>query len=129
MKSFTPTLLLMIGILSTGCFCHHRRPMPVAAPTAATASPAANPSANAPRPILMPDTSLSGRVVSYNDVGRFAVLNFPVGHVPAVGQNLFLYRNGLKVAEIKVTGPQRDENIVADIISGDAQAGDEVRDQ
>jgi hypothetical protein len=129
MKSFTPMLLLMVGILATGCFYHHRRPMPVAAPTAATASPAANPSTNAPRPIVMPGTSLSGKVVSCNDVGRFVVLNFPVGHMPAVGQNLFLYRNGLKVAEIKVTGPQRDENIVADIVSGDAQAGDEVRNQ
>jgi hypothetical protein len=35
----------------------------------------------------------------------------------------------LKVAEVKVTGPQRDNNIVADLVSGDAQVGDEVRDQ
>jgi hypothetical protein len=35
----------------------------------------------------------------------------------------------LKVAEIKVTGPQRDNNTVADLVSGDAQVGDEVRDQ
>jgi hypothetical protein len=44
-------------------------------------------------------------------------------------QQLFLYRAGLKVAELKVTGPQNDDNIVADLVNGDAQTGDEVRDQ
>jgi hypothetical protein len=38
-----------------------------------------------------------------------------------------LYRNGLKVGELRVTGPQQDANIVADVITGDAAAGDEVR--
>ena len=31
--------------------------------------------------------------------------------------------------EVKITGPQLDENIVADIVAGDAEAGDEVRDR
>jgi hypothetical protein len=31
------------------------------------------------------------------------------------------------VGEIQITGPQRDNNSVADIIFGDAQKGDEVR--
>jgi hypothetical protein len=35
----------------------------------------------------------------------------------------------LKIAEVKVCGPQRDDNIVADLVSGDAEVGDEVRDQ
>jgi hypothetical protein len=68
-------------------------------------------------------------VSAYNAVGRFVVLSFPVGRMPRLDQTLFLYRNGLKVAEVKVTGPQRDNNVVADIISGDAQAGDEVRSE
>lgn len=127
MKSFVPALLLVVGVLSTGCL-HHRRALaatqrPAVAPTAATAP------ASVPQPIVTPDTSVAGRVASYNDVGRFVVLSFPVGHVPTIGQSLFLYRNGFKVAAIRITGPQRDENIVADVVSGDAQMGDEVRDQ
>ena len=65
----------------------------------------------------------------YNDAGRFVVLEFPVGHMPASEQRLFVYRGGLKVGEIKVTGPQRDDHIVADLTGGEAQAGDEVRDR
>ncbi len=68
-------------------------------------------------------------MVSYNAAGRFVVLSFPVGQMPAMGQSLFLYRDGLKTGEVKITGPQRDNNIVADVVTGDAQAGDEVRDQ
>jgi hypothetical protein len=35
----------------------------------------------------------------------------------------------LKAGEVKISGPQRDNNIVADLVNGDAQVGDEVRDQ
>jgi hypothetical protein len=123
MKSLVPLSLLIVGIMGAGCIFHRH---PHAVPPPAAAAPRA---AVAPQPIVTPSASPSGGVVSYNAVGRFVVLNFPVGHVPAVGQGLFLYRNGLKTAEIKVTGPQRDENIVADIVSGDAQVGDEARSQ
>jgi len=57
------------------------------------------------------------------------VLNFPEGRVPKLEQHLFLYRGGLKTAEVKVVGPQQETSIVADIISGEAQPGDTVRDQ
>jgi hypothetical protein len=49
--------------------------------------------------------------------------------MPKMDQILFLYRAGLKVGEVKITGPQSDNNIVADLTTGDTQAGDEVRDQ
>jgi hypothetical protein len=35
----------------------------------------------------------------------------------------------LKVAEVKITGPQQETSILADIVSGDADLGDTVRDQ
>jgi hypothetical protein len=79
--------------------------------------------------IVTPDNSLAGKVVLFNSVGRFVVLGFPVGQMAKMDQMLFLYRAGLKVAEVKITGPQRDNDTVADLISGDAQVGDEVRDQ
>jgi hypothetical protein len=47
----------------------------------------------------------------------------------AVGQSLNLYRRGLKVGEVKVTGPQREDNIVADLVAGEAGVGDEARGQ
>jgi hypothetical protein len=79
--------------------------------------------------ILTPETGLSGRVVRVNPSGRFAILNFPIGHLPSLEQRLNVYRLGLKTGEILVTGPQLDDNIVGDVVAGDAQPGDEVRDR
>jgi hypothetical protein len=79
--------------------------------------------------IVTPDTSLEAKVISVNPVGRFVVLNFPGGQLPKLQQTLFIYRAGLAVAEAKVTGPQQENNIVADLVSGEARIGDTVRDQ
>jgi hypothetical protein len=49
--------------------------------------------------------------------------------MPKLEQSLFLYREGMKVGEVKITGPQRENNTVADLVTGEAQVGDEVRDQ
>jgi len=85
--------------------------------TAATLSPA----------IVTPDSSLAATVVAVNQVGRFVVLSFSGGPMPRMDQSLFIYHEGLKVAEVKITGPRQDINIVADVVSGDAQVGDSVR--
>jgi hypothetical protein len=91
--------------------------------------PQALQSAAAPAPIVTPDYSLAAKVVSVNNVGRFVVLSFPASQMPKMDQVLFLYRAGLKTAEVRITGPQQDSNIVADLVSGDAQVGDTGRDQ
>jgi hypothetical protein len=111
---------LTVALLANGCGLFHRE-----SKTVQTAAPAAP----APPTIVTPDNSLTAKVISYNPAGRFVVLGFPVGQMPRLEQGLFLYRNGLKVGEVKVTGPQRDNNIVADLVAGEAQAGDEVRDR
>jgi hypothetical protein len=49
--------------------------------------------------------------------------------MPEAGQTLFLYRAGVKVGQIKITGPQRDNDTVGDLADGDAQEGDDVRAQ
>jgi hypothetical protein len=98
-------------------------------PAPATTKAATASAAPAMPIIVTPDNSLAGKVLAYNSPGHFVVLDFPAGPMPKVDQTLFLYRAGLKVAEVKITGPQRDNNTVADVVSGDAQAGDEVRDQ
>jgi hypothetical protein len=115
MKKFVSLLPVLAGLLLAGCV--HEKPMHATAPIAPTQT------------IVTPDNSLAGKVVSYNEVGRFVVLNFPSGQLPQMDHHLFLYRAGLKVAELVVTGPQNEDNTVADLVSGDAQPGDEVRDQ
>lgn len=86
-------------------------------------------SAKPAAPIVTPDTTLVGKVVSANVNARFVVLNFPLGRLPQVGGVLGVFRNNLKVGEVKVSGPQRDDNIVADVAAGEAQKDDEVRDR
>ena len=82
-----------------------------------------------PPPIVTPASALAGKVVGVNSPGRFVVLNFPLGKMAAPEQRLDLYRRGVKVGEVKITGPQREDNIVADLVSGDAELGDDVRSQ
>ena len=82
---------------------------------------------NGGRLLVTPENSLTGRVLTYNEPGRFVVLDFPVGKLPGSDRTLFVYRQGLKVGEIKITGPSRDLNTVADITAGECQPGDEVR--
>jgi hypothetical protein len=77
--------------------------------------------------VVSPDPTLVGKIVTFNSAGRFVVLNFPVGRLPAAGQVLGVYRQGTKIGETRVSGPQLDDNIVGDLTDGQAQAGDEVR--
>ena len=123
MKLHSFSFLLLAGLIVSGC-AHHPAPPPepAPAPTTSNATPV-------PEPIVTPDTSLSAKVVRYNSVGRFVVLSFPVGQMPQAGQTFFLYRAGMKAGEVKITGPQRDNDIVADLTAGDAQVGDDVREQ
>jgi hypothetical protein len=79
--------------------------------------------------IVTPDSLLIGKVTTFNTAGRFVVLNFSAGRMPSLDQMLFVYREGLKVGEVRVTGPERDDNTIADLISGEAAKGDEVRDK
>ncbi len=115
MKSFTLVTLLVAALLASGCSIFHHRPKPAKPEPAST--------------IVTPDNSLTAKVVSFNPAGRFVVLSFPVGQMPRLDQGLFLYRDGMKVGEVKITGPQRENNIVADLVNGEAQVGDEVRDR
>ncbi len=79
------------------------------------------------RLVVTPDTSLVGKVARVNVAGRFVVLNFPIGRMPLLEQRLNLYRHGLKVGEVRIAGPQDDDNIVADLLTGDAEVGDQAR--
>jgi hypothetical protein len=107
--------LLVAGILLSGCASHRQKPI--------TPAPVAS------KTIVTPDASLAAKVVQYNSIGRYVVLSFPAGKLPKAGDNLYIYHNGLKVAEVKTDTWQLNSYVVADLVTGDAQIGDEVRDQ
>jgi len=107
---------VMAGLLS-GCGWFHRgqaRPAPV------TVAPV-------PPVIVTPAQTSAAYVLLVNDSGRFVVLNFPGGQVPAEGKILDIYRNGLKTAEVKLSKFRQENNVTADILTGEVRKGDEAR--
>jgi hypothetical protein len=93
------------------------------------AAPAPPPKAAVEKPVTTPDLRSVGLVAAVNAAARFAVINYPPGAVPKAGQHLGVYRNGLKVGEVTVTGPERDNNTVGDIVQGDIQVHDQTRQE
>ena len=77
--------------------------------------------------IVTPGGSLPGTVVSVSPTARFVVVQFPIGEMPPLNQRMNAYRQGLRVAELRISGPQRDLHTVADIIAGECRVADEVR--
>lgn len=116
---------LLLLLSSTGClFGRHKKS---AAPPPANVNLAPGSTNAAENFTITPDQGVVGRVSSVNGDLHFVVLTFPFGHLPPVGSRMNIFRNGAIVGEVKISGPQRDDNSVADIILGDAQKGDEVR--
>ena len=97
MKNLYLLTVLLVAFLAISCK-HKSEP----------AKPAATPA----KVVVTADVSAGARVVSVNTVGRFVVLSFPNGDLPRVQHPMFLYRAGLKVAAIKITGTfrQRDNS-------------------
>jgi hypothetical protein len=125
MKNFPVLAVLLLAFCLSGCSWFHWHKSTSATTMKKPAAPA---------PIVTPDLSLAAKVVSVNEVARFVVLNFPPHQLPKLGQTVFLYHAGLKVAEVKITGTvsagtldTQNNNVVADLISGTAQVGDSVR--
>ncbi len=106
--------MLLCAVAASGCAKKKNAGSSTGARTGTTVTPA--------------DKLVAGHVGTVNAVGRFVVLNFPTGKMPVENQKLNIYRKEVKVAEVKVTGPQRGENVVADIASGEPEVGDEARE-
>ncbi len=124
--SMPALLVLLIALLLAGC-ARNAANGPgygTAGKPALTGETAANQNLGTAPAIL-----LVGKVVRVEPSARFVVLNFPVGRFPALDQHLNLYRNGIKVGEVKVSAWQNDDIVVADILAGESQVGDEVRDR
>jgi len=129
MKSLL-SVLLLVALAFTAC-ARRKRSAPQADTTAESSMFSSFPETRRlnQKLIVTPENGLMGRVAMVNPDGHFVILNFPVGQVPAVDQRLNLYRRGLKVGEVKVSGPQQDDNVAADILAGDSEVGDEVREK
>jgi hypothetical protein len=111
------TGILCAAALLCGCASHK----------ASAPKPAAN---NAPaKTDVTPDLRPAGQVEMVNAEARFVVVNYPPGGVPKPGRRLNVYRGGMKVGEVKVTGPERDNNTVADILAGEVQIHDQTREE
>lgn len=112
----------LIAVLVTGCATSGK--------TNHEAAQAAEAQPWRQRLMATPDANLLvGSVALYNAPGRFVVLDFPIGKMPAPETMMFVYRRGLKVGEVRITGPERDNKTVGDLIVGEAQKGDEVCNQ
>jgi hypothetical protein len=119
-------LLLVLSL--TGCFWRRERTQAHFAPVGVSDSPTNAPDTNNVFTIT-PAQGPNGHIASVNANLNFAVVTFPIGQMAQKDSLLYVYRNGNKAAELKVTGPQQDDNTVADIVSGVALPGDEVREK
>jgi hypothetical protein len=113
--------MLLLAFAFAGC----RSNSPEARSSASSTGVAAS---QEPATIIAPAPA-RGRVASVNASARFVVLRFPIGGMPALQKRLAVYRQGAKVGELRVSGPQYDNNTVADIISGECRIGDEAREE
>ena len=119
---------LLLALALAGCAVKGTASRPAAAPLRAgdLAAPTRTATTNQTL-IVTPESAPTGKVELVNTTGRFVTLRFPLGRLPAVEQRLGIYRRGIKVGEAKVTGPQREDRIVADLVAGEAEVGDEAR--
>jgi hypothetical protein len=102
-------------IATTGCFFHRKTQTPAKQAT--------------PPAVVTPDFKAAGKIVVFNNEAKFAIVNFPFTTMPKPDQRLAVYRKGLKVGELRSTAQQKDNNVVADLMTGTAQNGDDVREE
>ncbi len=69
----------------------------------------------------------SGRVHKVNQGLRFVVIDYTLGGMPPLDSILSVYRAGEKVGEVRLSGPERNGFVAADIVEGFLQVEDEVR--
>ncbi|MBE7499803.1 MAG: hypothetical protein HS113_05740 [Verrucomicrobiales bacterium] len=131
---------VILGVFALGTACSPLKESPASAHPAAVApdgvAPAkpaaprpAGPPAPEPRyPVLTPITPVQGRVVFLNAKLRFVIVDFTFHQLPQAGQRLGLYRGTARVGEVRVSGPFRGQTTVADVMSGEARVGDQVRE-
>ena len=98
-----------------------------AAPMAGTAASATNPVL--PRyPIVKVVDRSTGRVATVSTQALFVVVDFGFNPLPRPEQRLTVFRTNQPVGTLRMTGAPNGSFMAADIMSGEARPGDEVRD-
>jgi hypothetical protein len=125
-------IAMLCGVLLLGAACQSGpKKAPFESQTTPVPGPAAQKSSGPARKAgpetVVPINPIIGKVVSVNPSLRFVVVDFMTGPLPEQNQKLNVYRNGQKVAEARFSGPFRNSNVAADILAGEVQVGDEVR--
>ncbi len=87
-------------------------------PDSSTNSPAE------PSPVVLPT---SGRIHSVNPGLQFVVIDYTLGGTPPLQSLLPVYRANLKVGQVRLTGPERNGFVAADVVEGALLVDDEVR--
>jgi hypothetical protein len=105
-----------VALLLVGC-AHSKPPANFPSPTD---------NKKPPGTYITPALGPVGRVEMVNAEGRFVVVSFPPGRVPPPGQLWRIKHRGLKIGRVKITGPQRELDTVADLVEGEANVGDEA---
>ncbi len=121
--------VIVVGAsLMSGAGCAKTRPGKGAtSPAKGAAATGQAPGSAEKKVVVTPATGISGKVVDVNVAAQFVVLSFEGGALPVLDQKLNVYRAGLKVGQVKVSKEQIRQNLVADLVAGEARVGDEVR--
>jgi hypothetical protein len=127
MKTAIHFAAALLVLSSTGCIFGRKHKQPPPPPVVDLSTGASVTPASTNTFLVTPDLSIVGRVVRVNQSLRFVVLSFPIGQTPNTGVRMNVFRRNVIVGEVRVTDQQRDNNAIADIVLGDAQDGDEVR--
>lgn len=79
-------------------------------------------------PEVTPVTPVQGRVVFLNARLRFVIVDFAFHQMPRLEQRLGVYRAGRRVGEVRISGPADGTRVAADVMAGEADVGDLVRE-
>src|SRR5262245_51149692 len=95
------SIWLLIVLILTACGSHRKSGAP------AQAYPGGTPpgtSTSAPQgTIVTPARPKSGRITLVNPSSRYVIVTFSLGQLPARESRLQVYRDGLRVAELRIT--------------------------
>jgi hypothetical protein len=106
-----PTFLLA-AMIAAGCASRKEPPIP--------RHPVAH-------ELIRPLDAGTAKVLAVNERLRFVVLDYSLNPIPEFGRRLDVIRNGQKVGSLKVTGPVSGMTTAADLVAGEARAGDLAR--
>jgi len=129
-------ILLVIASLGNGCSSpdssHPERTSLPSQPskggrlvqTAPPADPVGRTNTAATDPLVLPT---SGRIHSVNPGLQFVVVDYTIGGAPPMQSLVPVYRGNQKVGQLRLTGPERNGFVAADVVEGILQVDDEVR--